>query len=517
MFAKKFNMVCSQERVDETISEFIDVEASLPRSWPGTWDDDHPKWRNRDGHPIWGDRDELEGLFPQSSDPLKSKWRLLHSLTRNVAASLGYLDTWSIRPKHGPGVVSDGKVVKFNFDNWPRKLATLFPPDFFASHDFVDRTVSDRELPSRLACVPKTQKGPRLIACEPTAHQWIQGGLQRWFEDAIRRHPLGLSIDFSNQEYSKEMALEASRTGNFCTVDLSAASDRLSTRLVEYIFQSNITILDALHASRSRLLVIPKEITGEAVDKHLCLSKFAPMGSACTFPVQTVVFTILSHFAIMVTEGDNDVSMEAFRKRSSLVRVFGDDIIVPNHVYPVLRQILESVLLRVNDSKSYHEGFFREACGLDAYGGFDVTPAYLRNEYNARDPASMASVIECSNNFYKKGLWHSADYLLKTVPESERKLLPVSRMDVGSCTIFTFGKDSANLKRRLNPYLQREEYRVLEISAINQRRRGTGEASLFQYFTEAPPADRMIKWESGQAERPRLRKKTRWVAALPTA
>lgn len=47
MFAKKFNMVCSQERVDETISEFIDVEASLPRSWPGTWDDDHPKWRDR--------------------------------------------------------------------------------------------------------------------------------------------------------------------------------------------------------------------------------------------------------------------------------------------------------------------------------------------------------------------------------------------------------------------------------------------------------------------------------------
>ncbi len=512
LFAKKFNMECTQEKVDETIQGFIDVEDSLPRSHPDTWDCDSPKWSPRYGHPIWG-------FFNGGSDheliardpPLDNfDWRIFRNLVRECSASLGYLDIWSLRPKHGPGVVSDGKDVKYNFTNWPKKLGKVFPPDWFASTDLVDRTRTDREFPSRLACVPKTQKGPRLIAAEPTAHQWIQGGIQRWFEDAIRRHPLGLSIDFSNQEYSMQMALTASRHKAFATVDLSAASDRLTTRLVEYVFQSNYSILDALHASRSRALKIPSGISNKP-ERLLLLKKFAPMGSACTFPVQTIVFTLLAHFAIMVTEGDSDTSVEALRRRAPKVRVFGDDIIVPTDVYPVLERILESVLLRVNSRKSFHKGFFRESCGMDAYRGFDVTPAYLRSEYDARDPATLASVLECSNNFYKKGLWHSADYLLKTVPVAERKLIPVSSKVVGPCSLFTYQQVTHALMKRMNPYLHVEEILVLEISAINKKREGTGEASLLQYFTEAPSPSSFVKWEHGEAVRPSLRKKRRWV------
>ncbi len=510
LFAKKFNMECNQDRVDETISDFIKVEAQLPPSHTDTWDCDNPKWVDRFGHPIWGVLTEPATLIEDTDRPLDNfDWSLLRRLTRVSSAALGYLDPYEISPKHGPGVVSDTKDPKYNFESWPRKLGNIFPPDWFASTDFVDRTKSDREVPSRLACVPKTQRGPRLIASEPSAHQWIQGGIQRWFEAALKGHPLGLSIDFSNQEMSRQMALSASRDGLYATVDLSAASDRLSTRLVEYIFQSNQTILDALHASRSRSLSIPEGLPYGP--KLLLLKKFAPMGSACTFPVQTIVFATLAHFAIMVAYGDHDTTLAGMRRRAHMIRVFGDDIIIPSDVYPVLERLLTTVLLRVNSSKSFFKGNFRESCGMDAFCGYDVTPAYLRSEYDARDPATLVSIVECSNNFYKKGLWHTANYLQKLVPEAELKLIPVSSRVVGSCSLFTYASATNTLLKRMNLYMHFEEIRVLEISAINKKREGTGEASLLQYFTEAPPPDLMVKWTHGEAMRPRLRKQVRWV------
>lgn len=513
LFAKKYDMQCSQERIDETIADFIACEEELPRSHPGTWDDDHPKWVQRHGHPLWGKPSDLPGLFKSPESPEQFDWDLFRRLCRWNTSLFIPFDHWALTPKHGPGVVSDGPTMKWEFHNWPKKLGRVFPPDWFASHDFVDRTLTDREFPSRLACVPKTQKGPRLIASEPTAHQWMQGAIQRWFEDALKKHPLGLSIDFGNQAFSMEMAQHASAHRDLATVDLSAASDRLSTRLVEYVFQGHEPLLDALHATRSRALVIPPGISSRITErKMMILRKFAPMGSACTFPVQTIVFTLLAHFAVMVARSDRDISWNGMMNRARQIRVFGDDIIIPTDSYPVLERIVTSVGLRINRSKSFAKGFFRESCGRDAYGGYDVTPAYLRSRYDARNPESLASTVECSNNFYKKGLWHTADYLLKTIAPEERKLLPVSNRDLGSCSIFSVqGTTMRHLRSRYNRDLHREEFQILDLDTKSKRRSGTGEASLLQYYTVAPPAHLMVRWTHGEAERPSPRKRRRWV------
>lgn len=513
---KKLDMDCDQGYVDKEINSFLHIEDVLPRSHPDTWDSESPKWSTRVGHPLWGailpDSPRQENLdFGEAGETFTQDWEVFRRMCVFMTSKFGELDFWAIRPKHGPGVVSErGKVRKYEFHTWPRKLQSVFPADYFASHDLTDRTVSDAEPPARMFAVPKTQKGPRLIAAEPSAHQWIQGGILRWLEDRVSSTFLGLSIDYRNQEYSRSLALEASKSRAFATVDLSAASDRLCTRLVEYVFQGHRPLLDALHASRSRSLLIPKELASHLdADVLLVLRKFAPMGSACTFPIQTIVFTMIAHFAVALAEQDFDVSDDGFRRRASKIRVFGDDIIIDNYAVGHLFRILEDCGLKVNKEKSFHKGLFREACGMDAYNGVDVTPGYIRKLYRPSDPESLVSVVECSNNFYRKGLWHIADRLLKTVPQQELKALAVSSKDVGPVSLFTFVDVPLTARKRWNKDYHRYEYRYLTITGKVSRIEYTGEASVLQYFTEDP--DPMLPWASGQPERTRLRKIVAWV------
>jgi hypothetical protein len=508
MFAKKLRLDCTKERIDEAITEFSAVDRNLPPSHTHTWDDDIPVWSLRSGHPLWGPEpvNHTEPLFEDLVSQVRTRlrnWTGFRHLCAYFSSQLGYLDPWSVRPKHGPGAVSElDKTIKYEIQHYPEKLAMVFPPDWFASTDMVDRTKSKREFPSRVLVVPKTQKTPRIIAAEPTAHQWIQGGIQRWLTQRIRATTLGLCIDLNDQRPSQRMALEGSIGGHLATVDLSAASDRLSTRLVEYVFQSNESILDALHASRTRLARLP---SGEQIK----LRKFACMGSACTFPVQTIVFAIIAIFSIMETEGDYTITDRRVRELASKVRVFGDDIIIPKDSYDALVSILTDVGLKVNTNKSFSEGHFRESCGMDAYMGYDVTPAYFLQPYVASNPESLVSVVECSNNFHRKGLWHSSDYLLKTVDAKVRKNLRISNRDVSQPSAFTFvDGESSGLVTRWNPHIHDVEYRQLLLSTKQQRRRGSGEAALLQYFTEDP--DPYYPYESGEAQRAQVKVRLGW-------
>ena len=514
---KKLDMVCDQSYVDAEISAYLRIENELPRSHPSTWDSDNPSWSPRHGHPLYADehypdsRQNQADMFGPTVDTHIYPWWAFRTLCTIMTSKLGELDIWAIRPKHGPGAVSErGDVRKYEFHTWPRKLNAVFPADWFTSHDLTDRTVSDAEPPARMCAVPKTQKGPRLIAAEPSAHQWIQGGLQRWLEDRVKSTFLGLSIDFRHQEASRVLALEASRDKSMATVDLSAASDRLSTRLVEYVFQGHRPLLDAFHASRSRSILISKDLSTELdADQLIVMRKFAPMGSACTFPVQTIVFTMICHFALCCAYGEWDMTEIGFRRRASRIRVFGDDIIIDTKAVGHLYNILASVGLKVNKEKSFHKGYFREACGMDAYQGVDVTPGYVRTLYQPSDPESLVSVVECSNNFYKKHFWHLADRLLKTVPQSEIKNLAVSKQDVGPVSLFTYVDAPLQSRKRWNEDLHRWEYRILSVTGRTRYLEYTGEASIFQYLTEEP--DPMLPWKSGAPKRKSSSKRMVWV------
>jgi hypothetical protein len=309
------------------------------------------------------------------------------------------------------------------FPTWSPRLEALFPWDVYGVttvDNFLEGSIPANELMprfeesvSKLIAVPKTQKGPRLIASEPVCNQWIQQGVADLLRQRVASSTLGLSIDFFDQEPSRQDALDASRHGRRSTIDLSSASDRLSLELVENMLGGNHSLLDMLSACRTRFLTNPID---KKLPKLLKLKKFASMGSALTFPVQSIVFTLLA-----IGVGSYLSPKATNRSLARRIRVFGDDIIIPNEWVDTYCALLAQVGLKVNLSKTFTKGNFRESCGMDAWMGYDVTPPYVRWPSAELDSRSAVGYVAVSNNFFMKGLWKTSAYL-ETAAAWVRKL-----------------------------------------------------------------------------------------------
>jgi hypothetical protein len=522
--AKKMELPCNEEYINEALTAFYDIEEDQPKPLPGTWDSDVPVWEERQGHPIWGIPDVYHpDLFMVHDDRGNFPWDEFRQLCCRFTSQLGEFSWFGLKPKHGPGAVSDGsgKFVKYDFPSWPKKLERCFPWDWYGTHSLgYDVSMPpDIQHSSKLVCVPKTQKGPRLIAAEPTSHQWMQQGIWRWLEGNLGRTFLRPVIDFRSQEKSRERALLGSLTGEFATVDLSSASDLLSARLVQYVFQGSHDLLDAFHAVRTQSL---RQDISPSHPAMIVLRKFSTQGSGLTFPVESIVFALIAVWAVMLSSGRRDY--KDVKWASAQVTVFGDDIIVPTAAVGILRLLMKELGLKVNDSKTYSEGNFRESCGCDAFGGFDVTPAYVLQPYDESIPVSLASVIEVSNNFLLKGMWVTAEYLRLTVPEATRKRILVVPakgykpydqdllflgMDTGQFGLVTFAPEGGFRREVWNSDLHKWEQIALGLSSKVTRVRGSTGASLLQWFTEDPSP--LVMWEGGKSMRPKVRKSLRGV------
>lgn len=380
---------------------------------------------------------ERRNLVLEKDQVPKPLLMVLDQVTGIVTSQFPELDWRDIDPKHGSGAVADAKTGtdKYLFPHWPDKLEGTFPHAYFAQsredlHLEFPSNYSSQEPPARLLAVPKTLKGPRLIASEPICHQYLQQGLMKW----IRRNlpiPLRACIDFVSQEPSRQMCIQASATGKYATVDLSSASDRLSCWNVERALRKSPSLLSALHAVRTRWLV---NATGHGERYFIKLKKFAAQGSAVTFPVQTIVYACMA-IACLLFEWNAKVTSRNILKAAKELRIFGDDIIMPSYAVPALYLLMDHLDLKVNTSKTHWKGLFRESCGMDAYAGVDVTPVYLRAFDIGSSPQDLTSWIDVCNNVYLKGLWSLADALVRKIPERIRKLIPVSSEDLGILTL----------------------------------------------------------------------------------
>jgi len=380
--------------------------------------------------------------------------------------------------KHGPGAVSEQMKnwEKSQFRFWPDKLEALFPFELCGKTIGSDRDRPSRhEKASRLICVPKTYKGPRLIAAEPASHQWCQQSILSFMNDQFRTHFHGFFIDLRDQRKSNDLVLKASRDRSLATVDLSDASDRLSCWTVERALRKHCSLLHHLHAARTRLL-------RDDISKNpsfLRLKKFASQGTATTFPVQSLVFLIIA----LTASVEGDISWQKIWKLRNWVRVFGDDIILPTHGYERLIRIMDILGLKVNMAKSYVNGHFRESCGVDGYRGYDVTPVKPKTLI-ADSPASCQAVVDTSNNLFNKGLWYASDSLTNTLPPRIRRgLRVVARHETGfsgltSCS----GSDESHLRKRWNPRLHRHEVRVWVLRGPTRQETTGGFHSLLDFF-----------------------------------
>lgn len=319
----------------------------------------------------------------------------------------------SLVPRHGPGGTADRLSGNAKYDSryWPQRLQAVadyrefIEPTWLENPDPLFSPPPDAEIPVKVVSVPKTANKARVIAMEPTNVQYVQQSLLREFT----RHFSGGSpfVDLSDQEPNRRMAQRGSVDGSLSTIDLSEASDRVALDLVRAVFKRFPLLLEFLEGTRSSRADVP----GYGV---IPLAKFASMGSALCFPVESIVFATIAAHAVACErfKTDRPTKRELYSLRN-VVRVFGDDIVVPRQETPACLRLLVQCGARPNATKSFWEGSFRESCGKDFWRGHDVTVVYRRARLpeTRRDANEIASAVSLRNQLYWAGLWRAAGYM----------------------------------------------------------------------------------------------------------
>lgn len=250
---------------------------------------------------------------------------------------------------------------------------------------------------SEFQSVPKTALGKRTICMERAVLNFFQNGLDYSIRKC-RSFPRG-SIRFEDQGFSRVKALEASRTGLCATVDFSAASDSVSWRLVQELFSRRPKLVEWLDATRSEVAWYQK------LKVAIYLTVYAAMGSVTCFTIESLVFLAMAKTACVLSGVPTHQCV-----------VYGDDVILPAAAYAVLQKIAASLGFKLNLSKSFATGPFREACGVFAFRGCDVTtPSYPRQWVNFfflkekrktqnLDFTKLVAINQVGNEFYDAGL-----------------------------------------------------------------------------------------------------------------
>jgi len=464
---KKLSLPCTPERESMALSGFKEVECFLS----GTMLPRDIDLFNKVSCLLWGN------MFAEPYD------------------SANYI------PKHGPGQTAEHITGnrKYTHRTWYERLEPFFPADSYIMScvsqldddtdgiNCVQFVTEEQELPVRIVTVPKTLKGPRIIAIEPVCMQYAQQALSSYIIRKIETSKLTSGhINFTDQEINQRLAMSASSDRSSATLDLSEASDRVPLSLVSTMLSHNPDFRDAILACRSKAAQMP---SGEIIH----LKKFASMGSALCFPIEAMYFYTVILVALL-KKHRLPVTLRNIYKMSRGVYVYGDDIIIPINEVGVVTATLAEFYCKVNTAKSFWTGKFRESCGMDAYGGECVTPTYLRHLHpsDKGDTSALISWIASSNLFYRRGYWNTAALLKRRVEEILGKL-PIVLENSPGVGWHSFQKgyqiDRWSLK------LHRYEVRTYVVSPVYQNDPLEGWSALLKYFLSAKkrPLNGIIK------------------------
>jgi len=409
-------------------------------------------------------------------------------------------------PKHGPGSTADRLLgnAKYDCRSWTTRLedAGFYSGEYLYtswSHFAEDEKgpiylEPEDEPPVRVVAVPKTLKAPRIIAIEPTYMQYVQQAIKEALVENIEQDDiLNKFLGFTDQEVNRTMACYGSANSrSLATLDLSEASDRVSTWHVDCLIGNRTHLGIAVDACRSAKAEVP----GHGI---IALNKYASMGSALTFPLEAMVFLTVVFLGIE-SSLKTPMTRELFKSFIGKVRVYGDDIIVPvEHVQSVI-STLEAFGLKVNARKSFWTGKFRESCGGDYYDGIDVSVVKARTDIptSRKHVREIVSTVSLRNQMYFAGFWRTADYL-------DGKLEAVIPFP-------TTWPESPGLGRhtyldyeiqRTCPNLQRPLVKAAVVKTVLPYSRVSGHGALLKYFLkrgDEPFADKNHLERAGRPE-----------------
>jgi hypothetical protein len=256
-------------------------------------------------------------------------------------------------------------------------------PHLAALHSTAERQRGGESL--WLTTVSVTDGVVDFVAKNAKTHRSIikEGSLNTMIQLALGDHMtmrLGkFGIDLRDQSRNQKLALAGSLDGSLATLDLSSASDTISTELVYTLLPVDWALL-LDHCRSSRVLLEGKQIK---------LDKFSSMGNGFTFPLESLIFWALS----------------ASATESGFCSVYGDDIIVPTSDVERVMRLLEICGFSINMKKSYWTGPFRESCGADYIRGSNIRPYYQKKL------VSPAELFRLHNFYVRQGDTERANYV----------------------------------------------------------------------------------------------------------
>lgn len=224
--------------------------------------------------------------------------------------------------------------------------------------------------------VPKSTDIDRCACKEPDLNLFFQKGVGDYIRNRLRR----VGIDLNDQSCNRNLARVGSIDGSLATLDLSSASDSISTSIVARLLPPSW--FDLLNALRSKRTVIDKVVHENEM--------FSSMGNGFTFELETLIFYSLAR------------AVAYFSRMKGKISVYGDDIIVPVGIAARLARVFHFFGFLVNPKKSHWRGPFRESCGGHYYRGADITPIYVKRPID-----SVTRLIQFLNQLRR---WSSLEF-----------------------------------------------------------------------------------------------------------
>lgn len=328
---------------------------------------------------------------------------LVQALNKIIRRWMKPFDPANIHCQHGPGGVAGlGRTSlqsKYKDLTYDQKLIYAYGPPVWSTG--LIRSSLDRI--SQTIFVPKSYKTFRTISMESSTLQYCQQGVWGEIDRVVAESRyLKRRIGFHEQERNQLLAKEGSVNRNYATIDLSAASDSVGYELVKRLFRGT-RLLRFIVTTRSSRTLLPD---GRVIN----LRKFAPMGSALCFPIETIIFASICEL----------VTRE--HRVSGKYSVFGDDIIVPTTCVERVLNILSTLGFTVNPDKSYVDpcNWFRESCGAEFCNGFDVTPMRVSREYaHVEDVVRITAAIDLANEAYTRGFRNLRQFYIERIKKSK--------------------------------------------------------------------------------------------------
>lgn len=413
---------------------------------------------------------------------------------RKLALTLDKLDKSKFKPHFGPKHVAEKGVLH----PWTKyDMLYLDKGDRSLLHSLVGNgkyhmiirglstTVAEKPV-ARGSFVAKDLTKDRSMAMEPNKTMLFQQGFRHVFEDLISNSWLSRFIHLHDQSFNQFGAWLGSCDQSLATIDLSAASDSLSIKLLRRIFPNHLR--HPLEVTRTPVI----NFLGEEFN----VEKYAPMGSALCFPIQCITYALIVLYAYMLyfarlyggdhqgrllsaylanpkrflseyILGDFDFLQED-EERLQPFLCYGDDLVVDSRVYDIVVELLMACGFECNLSKSYTGSqAYRESCGEHYWNGDCITPYYLRihdfsfTSCNSNMFASMIAMINAAFIHKRK---HLRKYLISilrsSLPSWSDQLLYVSLEDSPRYPsgIITTNPNNMHLVYRYNHIPSRDEY-----------------------------------------------------------